>query len=503
MSLIRKTIPTLLIASLLAGLLAVPAAAAPLPDSADPLPSKAYEMSCQDGECALRVDLKDTPVLAKVGLATAANAALAALRSRTDSPLTQVDVDVADDLVVRLPIGEVRLPAADLEVDLSAGNRVEAVRGTAQVPFPSMGALDNMEIITPATANVGLDTGANLAYLNAPLQPDRKYLYFDFGTGFDVAATERDGDEKFHLSVPAGRGGTLVIDTEEPMVYLVGNLTLARNGQFNPIDLLSPDGPAALLPLVLPVDMESRISVTGQLGQDVPDPGLSVGAAYVVDTPLIGDAGDGQATPLTLEGVLTIRPEGMRLNGQVDASVLPAQVFDGQVDVEAFVPFDGEWESGYLLLQGAAAVPVAGLDAEGSARLALPENFEVETQRALAEAPGKARLLLTAVQQRAAPAVDAAGSAVGAVVDAAGNAAAPALDAAGNAVAPALDAAGNAAGSAVGAAGAAVGAAGSALSESGEWLSGNARSGLTVLIQRLPQRKPAQPQAVGSTESQP
>jgi hypothetical protein len=439
--------------------------------------------------------MKDAPVLAKIGLATAASAALSALRARSDSPLTQVTVDVQDDLVVSLPIGQVQLPQADLEVDLGAGNRIEAVRGTAQVPFPTLGALDHMEIITPATANVGLDTGRNLAHLNAPLQPDRKYLYFDFGSGFDVAAEERDGHEEFHLSVPAGRGATLVIDTEEPMVYLVGNLTLARNGQFNPIDLLSPDGPAALLPLVLPVDMESRISVTGQLGQDVPEPGLTVGAAYVVDTPLMGDAEDGRATPLTLEGVLAIRPEGMRLTGVVDASVLPGKVFEGNVNVEAFVPFDGEWQSGYLLLQGAAAVPVAGIDADGSARLALPEDFQVETPRVLAEAgpavaqlkeqaPERVRLLLTAVKEQAAPALDAAGSAAGAAGSAAGSAA----RAAGSAASSVAGTAGSAASSAADAAGA-------ALAQGGDWISGKAGAGYTVLIQMLPQRNPAQPQA--------
>jgi hypothetical protein len=492
MSILRKTLPALLAVSLIAALLATPAAAAPLGGPNDPQSAKTYDMRCEGGECTLRVDMKETPVLARIGLAAAASTALSALRARSDSPLTQVTVDVQDDLVVRLPVGQVQLPQADLEVDLGAGNSIEAVRGTAQVPFPTLGALDHMEIITPATANVGLDTGANLAHLDAPLQPDRKYLYFDFGTGFDVAAEERDGQEEFHLSVPAGRGATLVIDTEEPMVYLVGNLTLARNGQFNPVDLLSPDGPAALLPLVLPVDLESRVAVSAQLGQDVPDPGLNVGVAYVVDTPLVGDAEDGKATPLTLEGVLAIQPEGMRLTGVVDASMLPGTVFEGNVGVEAFVPFDGEWHSGYLLLQGAAAVPVAGIDADGSARLALPEDFQVEAPRVLAEAgpalaelkeqaPERARLLLTAVKDRAAPAVDAASSAAGTV---------------GSAASSAAGAAGSAASSAAG-------AAGTALAEGGDWISSNARTGYTVLIQLLPQRNPEPAEVATSAESQP
>ena len=75
----------------------------------------------------------------------------------------------------------------------------------AEVPFPSFGVLNDVAVTTPAQAEVGLDIGKNLSYLNAPLEAERRYLFFTIGSGFDVAAKTDTATKQFEISVPAGQ----------------------------------------------------------------------------------------------------------------------------------------------------------------------------------------------------------------------------------------------------------------------------------------------------------
>ena len=71
---------------------------------------------------------------------------------------------------------------------MGADGSVERLRGTADMPFPTFGVLDDTRIITPARADVGLELGKNLNGLNLALDPDRQYLFLNVDTAFGMAA---------------------------------------------------------------------------------------------------------------------------------------------------------------------------------------------------------------------------------------------------------------------------------------------------------------------------
>ncbi len=86
-------------------------------------------------------------------------------------------------------------------------------------------------MVQPALAEVGLDTGSHLSHLAAPLDPERQYLFFNITSGMDVAGTVAATGDTLSLSAPAGQALTLVIDTEEPLVYLAGNVTVNTSAE--------------------------------------------------------------------------------------------------------------------------------------------------------------------------------------------------------------------------------------------------------------------------------
>jgi len=133
---------------------------------------------------------------------------------------TDAGFDVHGALLLATPLGQ--LPIANASVtfaygaDASAG--LETVRGDANVPFPSLGAAQGFSADDLVSASLGFDSGENLADLGAPLNDDRKYLFFQFAAGVSVH------NGPLTLSLPGGEDATLVLDPFDPFVFASGSL---------------------------------------------------------------------------------------------------------------------------------------------------------------------------------------------------------------------------------------------------------------------------------------
>ncbi|MEZ4769143.1 MAG: hypothetical protein R2844_12055 [Caldilineales bacterium] len=418
MSLIHRFTSIALSAGLLASVTATGALAAPAAGQ----PPQRYEVQCQNGRCALQAEVAPMAPLARL----AAGAAVAALNNNEGILPAGASLALDDDLTLTLPIGKVTLPKADLAVTLGADGRIEQLHGTAQVPFPSFGLLEDARIVTPALAEVGLDSGANLAHLNAPLKDDRQYLFFHLSAGLDVEATSQRGPMRF--SLPAGQRATLIIDTQEPLVYLAGNVSVSDPGQIALVGpLLDIAQRSEFIPDALPLRQRTQVAVTGQYSPAEGESFVELGAAHGVDAGAAGRWLGIDSQPLAVNGWIRISGDGMLLNGVASASFAPDKVFDGELGLEAWIPFGNELDGAYAQINGSAAVPLADLSTDATVRVSLP--LDVQAQAHLVT-PGSERSVVWHPDPAGDKEPTALKRAAGSVSDWIGNA----LDAAGQGV---------------------------------------------------------------------
>ena len=359
MRFIRKFIPAVVSAALLIGVTGGSA----LADTTTS--SRSAALRCADGACTVQVPLDGISPLARIG----AGLGLSALQSRPGVLPAGVRLEIRDDLVVTLPVGEISLPRAQLDVEMGDGNRIARLHGTVETPFPTLGVLSDVRMVQPAVAEVGLDTGRNLSHLHAPLDPDRPYLFFNISSGFDMAARVADTGESLGLSAPAGQLLTLVIDTVDPLVYLAGDVTVNHSGEMLlPEPLMDLARQSALIPDALPVRQRTQVTVSGLAGKNVEE-FLKLGGAWAIDAGALDKWLGFEATPLAVAGVLTLSAEGMLLDGVARSAIEPDTLFDGSVHLTAFVPFHRDLAEAFVEARADVAIPLAKVATGAGGRL--------------------------------------------------------------------------------------------------------------------------------------
>jgi hypothetical protein len=272
-------------------------------------------------------------------------------------------------------------------------------------------------MVQPALAEMGLDTGANLSRLGAPLDAERQYLFFNIASGMDVAGRVASTGDSLNLSAPAGQVLTLVIDTEEPLVYLAGNVTVNTSADMllaGPLQELAQQ--SALIPDALPLRQHTQVIVSGLAGKDAEE-SLKLGGAWAIDSGAVGRWLGVEARPLAVEGLLTLSAEGLLLDGVVRSSIAPDAVLDSSVQLTAFVPFQKGPNSAFVETQGTLSVPLANVALAGSARLELPTGV---AEAAAATAGRAAESAGDALQNVLAAAGQTATTGAGAIKDLAG-----------------------------------------------------------------------------------
>ena len=277
---------------------------------------------------------------------------------------------VSKDVTLALPWGDLRLTNVALQVALGADGSVERLRGTADMPFPTFGVLDDTRIITPARADVGLELGKNLSGLNLALDPDRQYLFLNVDTAFGMAARTPGKASELAFSLEPGQHLVLVFDTVEPVAYLDGQITLSLDDQIALLGgVLEHTAIGPYVPDSLPLRERTQFAVAGKFSKDLAESYIKLTGAYVMDGGLLPARVGIEAQPVQVKGSLTISRDGILADGAVASSIEPERVLDGGADFQAFIPFRAGAGEAFVSVEGKVAVPVAKLSADAGARI--------------------------------------------------------------------------------------------------------------------------------------
>ena len=124
-----------------------------------------------------------------------------------------ITIDVPGDRHITLAQASVQLA-----YDAEKGSGLQSFRGSARVPFPDLGFMEGVSVSDPVYAAVGYDLGPNITNVDAPIEADRKYLYFTFSAGFSASVgsmTVSGGD---------GQSVTMTLDPSDPSFFLRASL---------------------------------------------------------------------------------------------------------------------------------------------------------------------------------------------------------------------------------------------------------------------------------------
>jgi hypothetical protein len=279
-------------------------------------------------------------------------------------------ISISEDVTLTLPWGDVKLTNVQLQVALAADGSVERLRGTADMPFPTFGVLDDTRIITPARADVGLELGRNLKGLNLALEPDRQYLFLNVDTAFGMAARTPGKASELSFSLEPGQHLALVFDTVEPVAYLDGQMTLSLDDQIALLGgVLEHTAIGPYVPDSLPLRERAQFAVAGKFSKDLAESYIKLTGAYVMDGGLLPARLGIEAKPVQAKGSLTISRDGVLVDGVVTSSIEPERVLDGGADFQTFIPFRKGAGEAFASVKGKVVVPVAKLSADAGAQI--------------------------------------------------------------------------------------------------------------------------------------
>jgi hypothetical protein len=285
-------------------------------------------------------------------------------------PGPEASFAVSKDITLALPWGDLKLTNVALQVAMGADGAVERLRGTADMPFPTFGVLDDTRIITPARADVGLELGKNLNGLNLALEPDRQYLFLNVDTAFGMAARTPGKASDISFSLEPGQHLALVFDTVEPVAYLDGQITLSLDDQIALLGgALEHTAIGPYVPDSLPLRERTQFAVAGKFSKNLAESYIKLTGAYVMDGGLLPARLGIEARPVQAKGSLTISRDGVLADGVVASSIEPESVLDGGADFQAFVPFREGAGEAFANVKGKVALPVAKLSADAGAQI--------------------------------------------------------------------------------------------------------------------------------------
>ena len=347
------------------------------------------------------------------------------------------------------------------------------------MPFPTFGLLDDVRVVTPARANVGLDLGKNLPDTGFELDPDRPYLFFNAvsaaDTAMDVTGRTAGKMDAFSLSFAPGQRATLIIDTVEPVAYLDGHVTLSGIDQIALLGGLLESTPIAdYVPDTLPLRERTQFGLSGKFSKDLAESRLTLSGAYLLDAGILPARLGIEAQVLNLQGELTVSRDGVLVDGVLKSAVEPDKLFDGGARVVMFVPFSKMAGPGYAGVDASVKAPAVNLGVGAGAKAGAGKyelSGQLSTPFTDSDLTGKVSGELPDVAGAVGSAASKAAGAVGTAAGTVGSAAGEAAGAVGMTTGKATAAVGTGAGKAAGFVGPVAGRAAGALS-------GYARSGL-------------------------
>ena len=132
-----------------------------------------------------------------------------------------VTIDVPGNSHVTLAEAKVQLA-----YDADKGDGLQSFSGMVRLPFPDLGFMQGVNVSDPVYASVGYDLGSQLTNVDAPIEADRKYLYFTFSAGFEAKVSNMT------ISGANGQSVTMTLDPSDPSFFMRASL----GGLLGPID---------------------------------------------------------------------------------------------------------------------------------------------------------------------------------------------------------------------------------------------------------------------------
>ena len=327
---LKRVVPIILVAAVLIAAIVSPALAAPAMPALTPT-------------TALRLDIM----------------------SGLNAPIT-----VSKDVTLSLPWGDLKLTNVELQAELGKDGSVMRLRGTADMPFPTFGVLDDTRIITPARADVGLELGRNLSGLNLALDPDRQYLFLNVDTAFGMAARTPGKSSEFSFLLEPGQHLALVFDTVEPVAYIDGQMTLSLDDQIALLGgILEDTAIGPYVPDSLPLRERMQFAVAGKFSRNLAESYIKLTGAYVMDGGLLPARLGIEAQPVHVKGSLTISRDGVLADGVATSRIEPERVLDSGAHFQAFIPFREGAGEAFASIKGKVVVPVAKVSADVGAQI--------------------------------------------------------------------------------------------------------------------------------------
>ena len=333
----------------------------------------AHQLACEDGVCSLRVDIGPN---APSWLPTA-GFALSVLEDNLSVLPDGTGISVRDGLALDMPIGNLKLADAKIDLTIGEDGSVESFYGTAELAAPSLNLFGRTTSKKPIATVIGYDRASAMPEMAATLDPERKYLFFDLAAGTELSAELNDGsDGALWLSIPDGQRATVVIDPIERFAFIDGNVTLRYSGNMAFLSqLLDPAETVELFTGELPIRHQVTVHLTGVVTDQLADSHLEFAGRYAVDGGKVAEWLNVNGEPLALEGGIVISGEGLLGTGIVRSTVMPENVWNSAVQAQIFVPFSTDFQDAYLALNSRVDIPFANLSADGTARV----NGSLET----------------------------------------------------------------------------------------------------------------------------
>lgn len=367
---IRRYVLTLvLLFSVLLNLVALPASAQDAGATVQPPRLANYGVRCQDGQCKLVIDTSlieaEVPVPAREPL-------------RFELPtgnlgfLSGAAVEIADQLTLKLPIGDIQIRAGDLEVGLDSGGNIQRLHGKADSLLPSLTLPNNLRIGGRFGAEFGYDFGANLGAVSQLLDAEMQYFYLRVGEGFslDTAVVDENGKSTpITISVPDNESATIIVDPKHQVLYLDGRFNLSQVLRLAVVGgMLGVD--VGQLPMLsgLALPLRSTVGVAALFSRQPDRNFVELNTNLGVEGGPLSRLLQLDDMPLLLDTTIRIDRTGMLLQGVADAKLAPDTLLESGGVVELFVPFQ-RLRDAYIRIGGDLSVPILGITAGNEATL--------------------------------------------------------------------------------------------------------------------------------------
>lgn len=401
-------------------------------------PFSEYGVECDGAVCTLQIDVRNSPLAGWAPLLRTGSYVINVMQDNLRLLPDGTGIEVKDAMRVTLPIGNMQLAGADLVVNVDAEGVVQRVRGSANLPM--LASLENGPLSVPTNVVFGLDKGAALSQIDAPLQADQQYLFVEIGNPQPTAT--KDGEHSA-VKVPSTSSATIVVGADEPFTYVSGaaamrSSTLAALYDLLPLDGADPllAGGALLDPSLIPQRSMAGFSVLWT--DDPADAQLTLNLAYGVDGSLAARWLPFDVAPLTVNAEAVVSRAGLRLDGGVHSQIAPSTVLDGSLQASLFVPFDGSQQA-ELAFSTDGRVPVLDWNTTNQVVIGGDDAPESEQKVETAAAPtnietGITAQLLQSASSAAASTGNGISAAYGAISDLAGRSYAAVADSSASAV---------------------------------------------------------------------